>query len=60
MADSSQQAGKFCALFLSIFWCSLMQIKLQTAYLEKFKAEMQNQMVQDLMNKITDNCFKVI
>lgn len=31
----------------------------QEAYMQKLRGELQNQLVQDLMNKITDNCFKV-
>mmetsp|Transcript_11242 Transcript_11242/g.10866 ORF Transcript_11242/g.10866 Transcript_11242/m.10866 type:complete len:80 (-) Transcript_11242:1095-1334(-) len=31
----------------------------QQQQLQQFRAELQNQMVQDLMNKMTDNCFKV-
>ena len=31
----------------------------QAEYLQRVRAEMQQQFVQDLMHKITDNCFKV-
>jgi hypothetical protein len=31
----------------------------QHAYLNKVKQELQAQMVQDLMTKVTENCFKV-
>ena len=31
----------------------------QEAYLQRFRAEMQTQMAQELMNKMTESCFKV-
>lgn len=31
----------------------------QHAYLSKVKQELQSQMIQDLMTKVTENCFKV-
>ena len=31
----------------------------QAEYMQRVRSEMQQQFVQDLMHKITDNCFKV-
>jgi hypothetical protein len=36
-----------------------MNVEQKDAYLNKFRTELQSQMIQDLLNKITDNCFKV-